>query len=215
MVLHQSGILHAQHLSCTILKQSSLRFVSGQFEAPRKTVLNMPHPDQNRWFEEEVQPHEPALRAYLQSRYPDMKDVDDLVQESYARLLKARRKGAISSVKAYLFAIARNATLSLFRRPRVFAEQSLDDHAVQSVAEEKHNVIKFVSTKQEVEILLEAIESLPKRCREIFILTKLNGCTHQETADQLGISVQTVHVQVVRGLQKCTLFLRKKGVLGN
>jgi len=171
--------------------------------------------EQNRWFSEEVQPHEPALRAYLHSRYPDVRDVDDLVQESYARLLSAKRKGPVASVKAYLFAIARNAAISMFRRPRVFSEQSIDDHSVESVAEEGHNVVKFVSTKQEVEILLEAVDSLPQRCREIFVLTKLQGHTHQEAADQLGLSVQTIHVQVVRGLKKCTLFLRGKGVLGN
>ena len=161
-----------------------------------------------------MQPHEPALRAYLLSHYPDVTDIDDLVQESYARLIRARRKGPVANVKAYLFAIARNAAISMFRRPQVFSDQPINDHAVESIPAERHNVVKFVTTKQEVEILLEAVEALPERCREIFVLTKLKGHTHQEVAQRLGLSVQTVHVQVVRGIQKCTLFLRNKGVIG-
>jgi len=61
-----------------------------------------------RWFSEEVQPHEPMLRAYLQKRFPALADVDDVVQEAHLRLLEARRTSVIASAKAYLFTIARN-----------------------------------------------------------------------------------------------------------
>ena len=42
------------------------------------------------WFAEEVQPHESSLRSYLRSVFPSLPDIDDLVQESYARLLRAK-----------------------------------------------------------------------------------------------------------------------------
>lgn len=175
--------------------------------------VNSHHQEQDRWFKEEVQPHEPALRAYLRRNYPDIIDQDDLVQESYARLLAAQRKVPITNPKGYLFEVARNAAISLLRRPRVFSHQTVSDPAVQSVAEEGQDVAGLVSTRQEVAVLLDAIDSLPSRCRDIFIMTKLKGLSHQEVADHLGLSVQTVHVQVARGFQKCTKFLRMQGVL--
>jgi RNA polymerase sigma factor (sigma-70 family) len=175
--------------------------------------VNPPHSEQDRWFEEEVQPHEPALRAYLRRNFPDVTDLDDLVQESYARLLEARRKEAIANAKGYLFSIARNAAISLLRRPKVFSDQPVSDRAVQSVAEEGRDVARLVCTRQEVAVLLDAIDTLPSRCREIFIMTKLKGLSHQEAADRLGLSIQTVHVQVARGFQKCTEFLRVRGIL--
>ncbi len=177
--------------------------------------VNPSEPEQDRWFIEEVQPHEPALRAYLRQRFPDVTDVDDLVQESYARLLEARRKQPIASAKAYLFAIARNGAINLARRPRIFSDKPLSDFAAESVPEEHSNVVDLVTARQEVAILLRAVETLPGRCREIFVLTKLKGLSHQEVADRLGLSVQTVHVQVSRGIQKCTVFLRQHGVVGN
>lgn len=44
-----------------------------------------PHIDPTRWFIDEVQPHEPALRAYLRGRFPSLHDVDDPVREAHAR----------------------------------------------------------------------------------------------------------------------------------
>ena len=46
-----------------------------------------------RWFAEEVQPYEAALRAYLHGRFPSLPDQDDIVQDTYARLLRARAAG--------------------------------------------------------------------------------------------------------------------------
>ena len=53
-------------------------------------MMNATPSDQERWFAEEIQPHEPALRAYLRSRFPEVRDVDDLVQESFTRVLQSR-----------------------------------------------------------------------------------------------------------------------------
>ena len=56
--------------------------------------------EQSRWFALEVQPHEPALRAYLRSRFPLLQDFDDVIQETYTRLL--REKGPEAFDKAFL-----------------------------------------------------------------------------------------------------------------
>ena len=50
----------------------------------------MPPPEQSSWFYETVQPHEPALRAYLLKRFPALPDHDDVIQEAYLRMLRMR-----------------------------------------------------------------------------------------------------------------------------
>ncbi|MES2694263.1 MAG: sigma factor, partial [Verrucomicrobiota bacterium] len=66
-------------------------------------------PETARWFAQEVQPHESELRAYLRSKFSRHLDIDDLVQETYARLLQSREQTKVRSTKGYLFATARNA----------------------------------------------------------------------------------------------------------
>ena len=75
----------------------------------------------DRWFAEEVQPHESALRSWLKVRFASCPDIDDVVQESYIRILRARTTGKIEHPKAYLFSTARNAMLDRLRRARVVA----------------------------------------------------------------------------------------------
>lgn len=180
--------------------------------ATESLPVNSTPSDQARWFAEEIQPHEPALRAYLRSRFPDVHDVDDLVQESYVRILEVHRTGRIDCVKAYLFTTARNAALSILRRPRIFARAPVTDFAALRVVEEGRDVAEIVSVRQEVAFLLDAIDALPARCREIFILRKLRGLSQKDISSRLGLSEQTVQVQIARGARKCADYLRTRGV---
>lgn len=168
----------------------------------------------SRWFDEEVQPHEGDLRAWLRNRFPDARDVDDVVQESYVRLLRAREATPVICARAYLFATARNVALAIFRRPRIFSPSPLTDSAVLEVVQEGGDVAQQVSTREEVALVLDAIDMLPGRCREIFILRKLQGVPQREIAARLGISERTVEVHVARGAQRTVQWLRERGIAG-
>ena len=172
----------------------------------------MPESEQARWFQEEVQPHEQLLRAYLQKQFPALSDVDDVVQESHLRLLKARRLGRIDSAKSYLFAIARNVAIGIFRRRRQITEVPVNELEGWRVLETDTHAAESASLSQEISLATEAIDALPARCREIVILRTLRGLSHREIAAQLGLSEQTVRVQVARGMKRCAQFLRERGV---
>jgi len=177
-------------------------------------VVIPPHTDHTQWFAEHVQPHERDLRAWLRSRFPGARDLDDVVQESYLRLLRAREATPMACARAYLFATARNVALAIFRRPKIFAVHPGPDSAALLVVAEEPDVAEQVSTRQEVALLLEAIDALPGRCREIFILRKLQGVSQREIAVSLGLSEQTVQVQVGRGAKRIVQSLRWRGVTG-
>jgi RNA polymerase sigma-70 factor (ECF subfamily) len=172
------------------------------------------HPDQARWFAEEVQPHEGPLRAYLHRTFPSLQDIDDLVQESYLRILKARAITPIRSVAGFLFAIARRLAIDNFRRNREAGHETVTEfHSLRALREER-GVVETVSLRQEAVFLAEAIDSLPARCREIVILRKLEGLSHHEIAARLGIAAETVQVQVGRGMRRMKTFMRERGLPG-
>ena len=170
-----------------------------------------PDTEQARWFNQEVQPHESALRAYLQCQFPAI-DADDIVQESYLRLLRVRKIGKIASVKAYLFSIARNAALGIFRQRRMRREVSVNDLEAPIILHSSSNVIESINESQELALVAEAIASLPSRCGEVVALRVLHRLSHCEIAAKLGISENTVRVQMMRGMLKCTDFLRARGI---
>ena len=169
--------------------------------------------EQTRWFTEEVHPHEPALRAYLHGCFPTLQDIDDLVQEAYARLIRARNAGQVGHPRAYLFATARNAALDLFRRGKIVSIEGLADFERLSVLDAGPDAAEKASHDQEIEILREAIASLPDRCRQIITLRRLYDRSHREIAQALGISEHTVNAQLAIGMLRCRQFLRARGVL--
>ena len=113
-----------------------------------------------------------------------------------------------------MFAIARNAALGIFRRRRFFSSAPMDEVESPALLEMGSDVVEAVSTHQEFALAIEAIDALPARCREIVILRAVHGLLHKEIARQLGLSEQTVRVQVGRGMRKCADFLRERGVRG-
>jgi RNA polymerase sigma factor (sigma-70 family) len=165
-----------------------------------------------RWFVEEVQPHEPSLRAYLRVRFPDLADPDDLVQETYLRLLRARESGKERLNKGYIFTVARNAALDLCRRNRVVSFERITDLERLPVLEHAPNAADAASHQQEVAILIEAIQALPERCRQVITLRKIYNLTHKEIAMKLGIAENTVNAQVTLGMARLRDYLRAHGV---
>ena len=169
----------------------------------------MPPPDHHQWFTAEVLPHGPALRAWLRARYPTLTDVDDLVQEAYTRVLRAQTVAPISSAKSFLFTTARNLALDHFRREQVVGIESIAEIDELSVVEDMPGVSETVGRQQELELLTQAIQSLPERCRQVLTLRKIYGLSQKEIAAELGISEHTVEAQVGNGVRRCAEFLAR------
>jgi RNA polymerase sigma-70 factor (ECF subfamily) len=169
-------------------------------------------PEQARWFAEEVQPHGLALRSYLRSQFPGYPDIEDLIQETYARLLQARAQRPVRSTKSFLFATARNAAFDFFRRRKIASIDNVAEIELLPVLEDRPGVAETVCHDQEIALLAEAIQALPERCRRVLTLRKLHGLSHREIAQQLGISENTVNAQVAIGVLRLRDYLRDRGV---
>jgi RNA polymerase sigma-70 factor (ECF subfamily) len=107
-----------------------------------------------------VQPHERSLRSYIRSVFPSLPDIDDLVQESYARLIRAREAGRVSYVKAFLFTTARNAAVDFFRRRKVVSIDGIADLEELSVVEDRPDAAEAANKQQELEMLAAAVRGL-------------------------------------------------------
>ncbi|MEM9161162.1 MAG: RNA polymerase sigma factor, partial [Verrucomicrobiota bacterium] len=152
--------------------------------------------DQTRWFSEELLPYEDALRAWLRAKFPSITDVDDLIQVAYIKVLKAYQKAGVEmkAPKAFLFATARNLALDYIKREKIIRFEPIVENESSIVLESESKSKENAKSKEDLELITEAIQTLPERCRQVFTLGKVYGYSHQEIALQLGISVNTVAV---------------------
>lgn len=179
--------------------------------------------DNARWFAEEVHPHGESLKRYLQRSFPAVRDVDDVVQESYLRVWRRQLVHPISavtgsvtaSVKSFLFQVARRLAIDAVRRRRAspIDPNAVTDFPSSSVVDDGPTSRDAACNQQEYELLLDAIDALPARCREVIVLRKLQGKSVAETAIALGISQETVQVHTRRGVHRIQETLRRAGIV--
>lgn len=122
---------------------------------------------------------------------------EDVVQESFAALWEKLQEGvAISNRKAYLYMMVRNRCLDQLRRKGILTE-SLKPYDTYGIIEDDD-----AQERSQTEARLwTAIDSLPEKCRQIFLMSKRDGLKYMEIADELGISENTVRNQISKALK--------------
>lgn len=165
--------------------------------------------DQSKWFLTNLLPHEPVLRTWLCKRFPQANNIDDIIQDSYVKALKARESRLIRSPKSFLFATARNLAIDDLKSPRNTRKVSYEETMLSIVPDVAADVPEAVARRQELMILKEAVEALPERCRQIVTLCELFGIPRKDVAKRLGIAPSTVSDQLVIGLRKCAAYVEK------
>jgi RNA polymerase sigma factor (sigma-70 family) len=174
---------------------------------PPNLLMPPEYSKHSHWFAEQVYPHESLLRSWLGKRFPTGCDIDDVIQESYVRILKAKDRKDLKSTKSYLFTIARNLAIDSIRKVKAKGTKPLAESGIEAVIDAEANPQEALEWQQERDILREAIGTLPDRCREIFTLRKIEDMSQSEIAKKLGISVNTVTAQISIGVRKCTAYV--------
>lgn len=105
------------------------------------------------------------------------------------------------SIKAYLLASARNRTLNYIRdhQPTL----SLDNLLPLETAVEEYPL----EMKELEQLIDEAVDSLPAKCREVFRQSRVDNLTHKEIAARMNITVKTVETQITKALKHIKAYL--------
>ena len=123
----------------------------------------------------------------------DADEAEDLVEDTFASVWQMIEQGSeMDNFKAFMYRSVRNRCLSFLRSKKEFA--SIDE--IPDVSEET------VDTSIRDAKIWKAIDTLPEKCRLVFLMSKRDGLTNQEIADELGISIKTVKNQMTTAFSR-------------
>lgn len=155
----------------------------------------------NAWFLEEVLPLEGMLERYLRRNWRDADEVPDLRQEVYARVYDSCAATLPHSAQAFVLSTARNLLIDRVRRAQVVSMETFADIETMGFTVDELSPERQLSGRSELRLLQVALELLPRRCREVVELRKIEGLSQREVAQRLGIAEDTVQKQVAKGIR--------------
>lgn len=123
----------------------------------------------------------------------DAEDARDIVSESFLKAWQTIEAGTeIENFKSYMYNSVRNECISFLRRRR----ETVEIENIGDVDDE------IVDTSERDAAIWRAIENLPERCREVFLLSKRDGLSQEEIAEELDISIKTVKNQMTKAYSR-------------
>jgi RNA polymerase sigma factor (sigma-70 family) len=155
----------------------------------------------------EIAAHQDALRAYFARRLRSVGDLDDHVQEVFERILATRTERAhVDNWPAFMRRVASNVLIDRFRHDRSrMSDRHVPIENADAVTDDGIGAPdRIASGRQQLQLLQSAIDDLDPLCRAAFRLVRIDGLSHKEAAEELGVPSATIGRQIEKALGKLT-----------
>lgn len=154
----------------------------------------------------------PRLYHFSKSILKIENEIDDILQEVFVKIWLNRQKiGNAETFNAYIFTITKNEVLNLIRNN--LKDQTFKDELfLRSVAEEyqTQNLIEFDEIKMGID---KIVTSLPEKRQQVFILSRTEGLSNKEIAQQLNISEKTVEDHITHAIKYIKNSMKEMGII--
>ncbi|MCS0658888.1 RNA polymerase sigma factor [Massilia terrae] len=164
------------------------------------------------WLTMNFLPHEAELRKMLRRVCACAAEVDDVIQETYYRILSMPSLEHVHHPKSFIFRAAKNIVLDRIRRDAVVsieAMANLDDLEIEDTAPSPERV---AFARAELKWVIGLIGTLPDRCRTVFRARRIHGMSQIETAESLGLTDSVVEHEMMKGMRLMSEMISKHGI---
>jgi RNA polymerase sigma-70 factor (ECF subfamily) len=160
-------------------------------------------------FQQAFYQHYEPLCQYAFTLVKEEEGCEDIVQEIFLRVWEKKKDlVGTEALRYYLYTATRNNCLTWLDKSKKSVVVRLSGHEASEQPE-----LRREDDRPETDfdtLLAEALELLPPKCREVFVLSRVNKLTYQQIADTLSISIKTVENQMGKALKLLRGFIRGK-----
>jgi len=149
----------------------------------------------------------PGLVLFSAQFTADRSEAEEIVQDFFVKFWQKHQQISLTdSLKAYFFLSVKNGSLNFLKHKKV------EEKYIQKMMTLADNHLAYdpdLYVDSEIQAKLKnAIELLPEKCREIFVMSRIKGLKNEEIADQLSLSKRTVETQISKALKVLRLELK-------
>jgi RNA polymerase sigma factor (sigma-70 family) len=150
--------------------------------------------------------HAPDITRFIRQRGHDPETAKDITQDTFLRVHGVKNSTDINNIRSYLFRIADNLAKDYFRATKTQNRYMTPAETFDAIDQtpDPENTVDF---RQRLELLTKAVETLPPRQKEVFLMHKFDGLSHVEIALKLGITRSAVEKLMIKALAHCRYHL--------
>ncbi|MBD9680142.1 sigma-70 family RNA polymerase sigma factor [Pseudomonas sp. PDM18] len=149
------------------------------------------------------QAHYADLMRFLARRLGDNQRAADVAQDTWLRLADHPAEAEVQDPRAYLFRVAGNIAIDNLRREGRLAELHVDEAAANDLSDPASGLEHRLLAHEALEHLDAALDQLPANAREALLMNRVDGLTHAQIAQRLGVSESMVGKYIVQAMRHC------------
>ncbi|WP_440958153.1 RNA polymerase sigma factor [Oceanicaulis sp. LC35] len=140
------------------------------------------------------------LTGFFSKRVSDRDEVRDLIQEVFLRLIRRGDHGDIDHIRGYVFQVARSVLADHLRRRQVRQTDAHEPFDVDQHGGSDFSPERVLLSKEELNRLMQALQELPQRTQDVFVLRAFENYKYADIARLMAISTRSVEKHMAKAL---------------
>lgn len=148
-----------------------------------------------------------SLTRYVTRYFKRSQEAEDVVQETFVKVIQAQRERSIDSPKSYIFRTARNLSLAQISKSSYRLTDELGDLLTETELMASKSMEEQFEARENFESFCRAVRILPIKCRRAFVLCRVYGFSQKEVAERMGITLSAVEGHLARATRRCVDYM--------
>ncbi len=174
-----------------------------------------------QFLQQLVEDYGSSLERFLSRKLDNPADAAEVAQEAFLRIYRLKQPEKLDNARAFLFQVASNLAVDQLRRRSLHYRflKSEESQAVDTEASEPlagaASPEQILNAREKLARIYEAIDQLPAKCRQAFLLHRNSGMSYNEIARELDVSVSSVEKYILQALKQCRAALARYSAEGD
>lgn len=148
-------------------------------------------------FKDNFLQHYRPLCMYALHYLKDIDNAEDMVQDCFTELWERKDSCVnISDIKPYLYTMVRNRCIDILRKES-YIDNNIQPSDIEGIISDEECEERSYDEAR----MWTAIDSLPEKCREVFLFAKRDGMKYEDIAEKMNISINTVRNHMNKALK--------------